>query len=96
MPTVLDSIGLLDTPIVADIVGLLGTPTVADIAGLAGTPIVLDIVNIVDTVEYTAWNQADRAVILVYTYFLRLDRTLLNPSDKYSYLFFENGCAVHH
>lgn len=95
MPTVLDSVGLAGTPMVADIAGLAGTPTVADIAGLADTPTVLDIVNIVDTAEYTAWNQADRVVILVYTYFLRLDRTLLNPSDKYSYLFFENGCAVH-
>ena len=83
MPTVLDS------------VGLVGTPIVADIASLVGTLLVADSVNIVNTVEYTAWNQADRAVILVYTYFLRLDRTLLNPSDKYSFLFFENGCAVH-
>jgi len=95
MPAVLDSVGLAGTPIVADIAGLSGTPLVLDIVNLAGTPLVLDIVNIVDTAEYTAWNQADWAVILVYTYFLRLDRTLLNPSDKYSYLFLENSCAVH-
>lgn len=88
-PTVVDIAGLLDTPTVADIAGLLGTPTVADIADLLDTPTVANIVNIGDSAEYTAWNQADRAVILVYTYFLCLDRTRSNPSNEYTYLFLQ-------